>query len=108
MGDASMTRGDSAKAYRLLIHTSCGKLSSPGDDLARGLSPRCPALCLPCSRPCHPPHKEIARNNQCCGPAIATRSGVICFSSVSLTTLEHALTVVLLPDGTDRVAIAIG
>jgi hypothetical protein len=62
-----MTRGDSAKAYRLLIHTSCGKLSSPGDNLARGLSPRCPALCPPCSRPCHL-HKEIARTLPCFSP----------------------------------------
>src|SRR5918911_1250054 len=106
MGDASMTRGDSAKAYELLIHTLCGKLSSPGDDLARGLSPRYPALRLPCSRLCHL-HKEIARKHQCFSSAIAMRSGFIYLSSFSFATLGHAVALALRSDGTDRFAIAI-
>jgi hypothetical protein len=85
-----MTRGDSAKACGLLIHTSCGKLSSHGDNLARRLSPRCPVLCQPCSRPCYP-HRGIARQRQRWCPAIATRSGVICLSSFRLATLDHTL-----------------
>src|SRR5437588_1392829 len=53
MGNASMTRGDSAKACGPLSHTSCGKLSSPGDHQARGLSPLCP-----CRLPTFYPHHD--------------------------------------------------
>src|SRR5919201_4685460 len=58
------------------------------------------------SRPCHS-HKEIARKHQCFSPAIAKRSGFICFSSFSLATLGHGVTLALRSDGTDRFAIAI-